>query len=133
MGIASEVGLVKVSGIRLEEGLRTMLIASVVLPEIAMLIPATQAHDLVAPCTVACFSKTGPPPPAVCTAQPSKAKAAMIATTDLTKKSQRILRGWIKTKGSCTIHISRIGSRYYRTLTDPEDKIRDELVTGQSS
>ena len=77
-----------------EEGIMlTILIANVVLPETAMLIAVTQAHDFADPFNLDLRSNTGPPPPAVCTAQPSIAKATTTATIDLMKKSQRILRG----------------------------------------
>lgn len=71
----------------------TMLMARVVLPAVAMLIPETQAQDSLQPEAVARWIKMGPPPPAVLTAQPRRAKAATIAATDLMKKSHLILRG----------------------------------------
>jgi len=71
----------------------TMLSASVVLPEMAMFKPATQAQDLVDPVNFDFWAKTGPPPPAVLMHQPSRANAAMTAAIDLMKNSHRILRG----------------------------------------
>lgn len=70
-----------------------MLSAKVVLPEMAMLIPATQAQESALPESCVLARRTGPPPPAVLTDQPSRAKAAMMAAIDLIKKSHRILRG----------------------------------------
>lgn len=79
-----------------------MLMAKVVLPAIATLRPLTHAQERLEPDVVGGRLKMGPAPPAVLTAQPSRAKAAMMAAMDLTKKSHLILRGWIRTKGSCT-------------------------------
>lgn len=73
----------------------------------------------------------GPAPPAVLTAQPRVAKAATTAKMDLMKKSQRILRGWIMTRGNWTGRQRCVGSQRER-LTGPEDKVRDHTVAGDA-
>jgi hypothetical protein len=83
---------------------RTMFKARVVFPAMAILIPPTQAQDRADPVNWVFAFKTGPPPPAFFTDQPSKAKAAMIAAIDLMKNNHLILRGWIRTNGSCTVY-----------------------------
>lgn len=127
-----------------------MLIARVVLPAVATLIPDTHAQDSCEPDTVAGRLNIGPAPPAVLTAHPSSEKAAMMAAMDLMKKSQRILRGWIMTRGNWTVlsaseeaALSRgevqrpprtsrgncIGSEENRgRRTGPKDKVSDHSV-----
>jgi hypothetical protein len=77
-----------------------MFKARVVFPAMAILIPPTQAHERAEPDNLVLAAKTGPPPPAVLTDQPSRAKAAMTAAMDLIKNSHLIFRGWINTNGS---------------------------------
>lgn len=84
----------------------TMFKARVVLPAIAMLIPATQAQERALPESLVRPAKTGPPPPAFLTDHPRRAKAAMTAAIDLMKNSHLIFRGWIMTNGNWTDHIS---------------------------
>ena len=80
----------------------TIFKARVVFPAIAILIPPTQAHDRAEPVNCVLAFKTGPPPPAVLTDQPSRANAAMTAAMDLMKNSHLIFRGWIRTNGNWT-------------------------------
>ena len=79
-----------------------MLRAKVVFPAMAILIPPTQAHERADPDNLVLAAKTGPPPPAVFTDQPSRAKAATTAAMDLIKNSHLIFRGWIRTNGNWT-------------------------------
>lgn len=109
----------------------TMLSARVVLPEMAMLIPETQAQLLALPESLDFCAKIGPPPPAVLTDQPRRAKAAMTAAIDLMKNSHLIFRGWMRTRGSWTVvnNVSeKIGDDQSR-LTGPEDKVRNHPIT----
>lgn len=80
-----------------------MFSARVVFPLIAMFTAERYAHDLADPVSFDVALKTGPPPPAVWTHQPRRAKAATTAAIDLMKNSHRIFRGWIMTNGNCTI------------------------------
>jgi hypothetical protein len=106
-----------------------MLIASVVLPAVAMLMPDTHAHESRHPESVDRWLKIGPPPPAVLTAHPSSANAATMAAIDLMKKSQRILRGWIMSSGNWTGLVSCARSPSSTTqLTGPKDKVRDHAL-----
>lgn len=101
--ISSQVRLRNISKSRQQSAVKlTMLMARVVLPEIATLIPANQAQDLAEPVRAVCCWKMGPPPPACLTAQPRVAKAATIAKRDLTKNNHRIFLGGIITSGNWT-------------------------------
>lgn len=75
--------------------------ARVVLPLTATLMLITQAQLLALPVTLAGCENIGPVPP-VLTAQPSIAKAAITAQSDLTKKSHFIFLGLISNRGNCT-------------------------------
>jgi hypothetical protein len=86
-----------------KRGRRTMFKARVVFPAMAILIPPTQAHDRADPVSLVFACKTGPPPPAVFTDHPRRAKAAMTAAIDLMKNNHLIFRGWIRTNGSWTV------------------------------
>lgn len=103
MSVSSQIRLRKSAVTRGSDATRlTMLRAKVVLPEMAMLIPATQAQERALPESLVLAWRTGPPPPAVLTDQPRRAKAAIMAAIDLMKKSHRIFRGWIMTSGNWT-------------------------------
>jgi hypothetical protein len=73
--------------------------ASVVFPLTATFILITQVQLLAFPDTFARCVKIGPTPP-VLTAQPSIAKAAITAHTDLIKKSHFIFLGLINSRGN---------------------------------
>jgi len=77
-----------------------MFKARVVFPAMAILIPPTQAHDNADPVNCVLAFKTGPPPQAFLTDQPSRANAAMIAAMDLMKNNHLIFLGWMRTNGS---------------------------------